>query len=228
MESERLNLRASLVNVIWIAAAFCTLPLLAQELPEIAYSTYYGGSGTDDCDAVAVDSDGNAYLGCHLNSPTLPGSDRYGYTISGGMDAFVVKLNSVADAVEYITHLGGSEWDAVLGLTTDLAGNVYAVGSTYSADFPVSADAAQSEFGGESDVFVVKLNADGETLWVTYFGGNGEEESNDIVLDSDGNVHIAGRTSSTDLNASAGAVQQNYGGGTDAFIASFDSQGRVI
>ena len=222
-----------LISSKFIVRTFCLylvliVPLSAQDNSETVFSTYFGGIGTDDCDAVAVDRDGNSYLGCHLNSPKIPGSDTHQYSLNTGMDAFVVKLNTSADTVEYITHFGGSGWDAVLDLTVDDAGNIYAVGGTYSADFPVSTNAMQSTFGGVMDVFVAKIDANGQILWTTFFGGNDEEESSDIYLDDSGIVHIVGYTKSTNLVTSVDAVQKQHGGETDAFVASFDLQGRLV
>ncbi len=205
-----------------------TNSLSAQDSVDTVFSTYYGGTGTDDCDAVAVDNEGNSYLGCHLNSPEIPGSDEYQYSLNGDMDAFVVKLTADADKVEYITHLGGSGWDAVLDLTVDEQGNVYAVGGTYSSDFSVTGNAMQPDFGGNMDVFIAKLSSTGEPLWTSFFGGSGEEESSDIYLDNNGIVHIVGYTDSADLVTSGDAVQTVIGGETDAFVASFDSNGRLL
>ena len=221
-----------------LAAILFNLPLFpvfaqvtddsTQNAFEVVFSTYFGGSGTDDCDTVTVDEGGNIYLGCHLNSPSLPGSDKHPYSLAGNMDAFVIKLNAAGDAVHYITHLGGAEWDAVQGITTDAEGNAYLVGTTYSKNFPVSANAQQQQFGGESDAFVAKLNATGEVQWLTYFGGRGEEDGAGIALDDNGIIHIVGRTSSPDLLTTADAVQAKLNGGKDAFIARFNGQGKPI
>jgi hypothetical protein len=219
---------AILANSVLFADAQPRLQSADLKLSTTVFSTYLGGEGTDDCDGVAVDGEGNSYLGCHLNSPELPGSEEYPYSIAGGMDAFVIKLNPSASAVAYIAHLGGSEWDAVQDLATDAEGNVYAVGTTYSADFPVSANAVQTDFGGGSDAFVVKLDAKGAVIWATFFGGKGDEDGRDIVPGSDGNVHIIGPTTSTDNPITSSALQSKSSGGSDAFIASFDPEGKLI
>ena len=198
------------------------------ENTSVEFSTYFGGEGTDDCDTVAVDNAGSIYLGCHLSSSKLPGSDKFPYTIAGGMDAFVIKLQPSGDAVDYITHLGGSEWDAVQGITTDADGNAYLVGTTYSANFPVTAAAMQTQFGGNSDAFVVKLNASGKVIWLSYFGSDGEEDGRAIFLDSAGSIHIVGPTSSANLVTTPNALQNKPNGGIDIFIASFSNDGKII
>ncbi len=198
-----------------------------KEKPAVIFSTYYGGAGTDDCDAIAVDLVGNSYLGCHSNTLRLPGGSEQAYKFGGKMDAFVVKLNKQGNKVNYLTHLRGSKWEAVQGLATDSAGNLYAVGTTYSHDFPVSAGAFQTTFGGKSDAFVVKLNPDGKVAWSTFLGGSADEDGRDISIDQQGRVHIVGRTKSSNF-PTKNALQIQSGGGIDVFFATLDADGKMI
>jgi len=199
-----------------------------QELkPTIVYSTYYGDVGTDDADAVTVDPFGNTYLGCHSNSSNLFKDSKNAYTLRGGMDAFVIKLNSKGSEVSYLTHLGGSKWDAIQGLISDSIGNIYAVGTTYSFDFPVDSNGFQPTFGGESDAFVIKLNPAGKVMWSTFLGGSNDEDGRDIAIDRDGNVYVIGRTASDDFPILPNALQPNSAGGIDVFVATLDTNGKV-
>lgn len=203
--------------------------LYAQEpSPTIVYSTYYGHMGTDDADAVAVDIRGNTYLGCHSNSINLPSTGKHPYTPSGGMDAFIIKLNHKGSEIDYLTQLGGSKWDAVQGLIADSIGNIYAIGTTYSSDFPIHPNGFQSKFGGKSDAFVLKLDTHGKVVWSTFIGGSQDEDGRDIVLDRQGNIHIIGRTASKDFPALPGALQSRSAGGVDAFVATLDPQGNML
>jgi beta-propeller repeat-containing protein len=194
----------------------------------IVYSTYYGNIGTEDADAVAVDPFGNAYLGCHSNSPSLTGDGEHPYALGGEMDAFVVKLSDKGTEVSYVTHLGGSRWDAIQGLVSDSSGNIYAVGTTYSSDFPINANGFQPTFGGESDAFVVKLDSAGKIVWSTFLGGSSDEDGRDIAVDRHGNVHVVGRTKSNDFPALAGALQAKAAGGIDAFVATLDPEWKML
>ena len=196
--------------------------------PKILYSSYYGGPGADDADVVTVDLDGNLYLGCHANSEDLLGANDQEYNLRGGIDAFVVKLNEEGNEVSYLAHLGGVEWDAVQGLVSDTEGNLYAVGTTYSSDFPVSTHSLQPNFGGESDAFVVKLNSKGEVIWSTFLGGNKDEDGRGIIMDNQGNIHIVGRTESENFPVTEGVLQAELAGGIDAFITTLDTNGKMI
>ncbi|WP_182835481.1 SBBP repeat-containing protein [Flagellimonas lutimaris] len=203
--------------------------LLGQNLSSsMTYSTNYGDNGTDDADVVTVDLGGNTYLGCHSNSADLPGATQYRYSLAGDMDAFVVKLNKKDNDIGYITHLGGENWDAVQGIITDSIRNIYAVGTTYSSDFPIHKSGFQSTFGGKSDAFVVKLDPQGNVVWSTFLGGSEDEDGRDIAMDKHGNIHIVGRTASTDFPTTNEALQSKSGGKIDAFVTTFDSNGKIL
>ena len=132
-------------------------PLIVD--PVLAYSTFLGGSDFDYALAVAVDKQGDAYIGgitCSTNFPTTAGSYSplppahgsnaqcdYGLNQSGA-DAFVTKLNAAGSALVFSTYLGGSYLDYVKGIAVDSSDNVYVGGYTQSPDFPVTAGAFQS------------------------------------------------------------------------------------
>ena len=81
----------------------------------LVYSTYLGGNGSEfsiDGGAIAVDSDGNAYVGGTTRSTNFPGasSSTIQPTLAGTTgrsDGFVVKLNAAGSALLYSTYLGG-------------------------------------------------------------------------------------------------------------------------
>ena len=97
----------------------------------LVYSTYLGGNGSEfsiDGGAIAVDGDGNAYVGGLDGSANFPGASTstiqpiYG---GGVNDGFVVKFNAAGSALLYSTYLGGSGYDAVHGIAIDAARNAY-------------------------------------------------------------------------------------------------------
>jgi uncharacterized repeat protein (TIGR01451 family) len=139
----------------------------------LLYSTYFGGSwigdrsGVDYGTSVAVDGVGNAYVTGYTAAIDFPTKDPYQATNAGGKDAVVIKINTTLSgtaSLRYSTYLGGSdestnEWDNGTDIAVDEMGNVYVVGLTSSADFPITQNAYQGTHGGGGrDGFVAKFD----------------------------------------------------------------------
>src|SRR6185503_11461482 len=146
------------------------------------YATFLGGSGNDYCAAIAVDSQGNAYVTGNTDSidyPSTPNAFRgHIFGAGDGYNAFVTKLTSTG-TLSYSTFLEGNGDDRGRAIAVDSTGNAYVTGETSSINFPTTDDAIQVYYeGGKSDAFVTKLNATGTTLvYSSYWGGTGEESA---------------------------------------------------
>ena len=197
----------------------------------LVYSSYLGGSGFDDASDVALDGSGNAYISGgsgSTNFPTTPGAFD---TTPDGSDAFVTKLNAAGSAAVYSTVLGGSASDSATGIVLDPSGNAWLSGSTTSADFPVSADAADGSFNGGSDAIIAELNAAGSAVpYATFIGGSQGDGASDIGRDSAGNLYVTGSTQSRDFPATTGAFDTVWNGDPtifwgDAFVTKLSLTG---
>jgi len=201
-----------------------SLPLVID--PALTYSTYLGGSGEDTATAIATDAVGNTYVTGwteSLDFPEAPGS-RLG--TPSDVDVFVAKL-SAAGQLLYLTYLGGSGEDEGYGIAVDSTGSAVIVGWTYSTNFPM-VNAAQPRLGGGKDGFVAKLSPAGNTLvFSTYWGGSGADSANAVALDPQGNIYVAGETTSADFPVLSG-LQPQIGGGDDAFISKFSGSGTRV
>jgi len=151
---------------------------------------------------------------------------------SGGVDAFVTKLNPAGGFV-YSTYLGGSGADAGESIAVDTAGNAYVTGFT-SGNFPTTAGAFQTTFGGGSfDAFVTKLNPAGSALvYSTYLGGSSADlqiaGDHPIAVDAAGNAYVTGRTSSSNF-PTANPIQFTFGGGSfDGFVTKLNPSGSSL
>jgi uncharacterized repeat protein (TIGR01451 family) len=188
----------------------------------LVYSTYLGGSGEERGRGIAVDASGDAYVTGTTASTDFPATPGAFQTTFGGInDVFVTKLNPSGSGLVYSTYLGGSGDGGGSGIAVDASGNAYVVGSTASTDFPTTAGAFQTAFGGgQDDAFVTKLNPSGSApVYSTYLGGSDTDGSSGIAVDASGNAYVIGGTLSTDFPTTAGAFQRTFGGGVDAFVA---------
>ena len=128
--------------------------------------------------------------------------------------------------LDYSTYLGGNISDVGYGIAVDSSGNAYVAGTTQSTNFPTTAGAFQTSFGGSSDAFVAKLNPSGTGLvYSTYLGGNGGGGSFAIAVDPGGNVYVAGGTGSTNFPTTAGAFQATMSGSGPAFVTKLNATG---
>ena len=165
--------------------------------PVLEYSTFLGGTGQDQGNAIAVDSKGCAYVTGFTTSANFPVQAPY-KTRQAGQDVFVTKLRPDGGALMYSTYIGGSGDEAGAGIAVDSTGSVYIAGTTTSTNFPTQSP-FQSAFRGVSDAFVVKLSPAGNTLvYATYIGGSASQEGHALALDAKGSAYITGWTNSPD------------------------------
>jgi hypothetical protein len=192
----------------------------AVTAPEMTLVAYLGGSGTDDCDGIALDRAGDIYLACHSDSPDFPHLPAKAAPQShDDMDAVVVKIEARTGQLAWATRTGGSAWDAAGDLTVGRDGSIYVLGSTRSTDFPTTSDAVQRRFGGpERDVFLLKLDSKGKIVYSTLLGGSKNDEATGLAVAEDGTVLVGGVTMSADFPGSR-AAQFEPGDQPDGFIA---------
>jgi hypothetical protein len=208
-------------------------PLVIDPLV-LGYSTFLGGSGEDDGNAIAVDGAGDAYvtgLTDSTNFPTTPGAFETAPN-PNLPDAFVTKLNAAGSALVYSTYLGGNFHDIAYGIAVDAAGSAYVTGLTDSTNFPTTPGAFDTTFNGTSDCFVAKLNVAGSALvYGTYLGGSNYDVGNGIAVDGAGDAYVAGNTGSANFPTTPGAFDATYNGGKyggDAFATKLSADGSAL
>ncbi|NIO17211.1 MAG: hypothetical protein GTN70_09465 [Deltaproteobacteria bacterium] len=126
----------------------------------LVYSTFLGGAGFDTGSALAVTSNGIAYVTGRTASTDFPVPDPIQGEINGSDDAFVAKVKTSGSELEYATYLGGSGADWGRGVAFDESSNVYVAGHTDSNDFladEFNDNAFQGETQGNRDAFVLKI-----------------------------------------------------------------------
>ena len=166
--------------------------------PVLLYSTYLGGSSSEQGLGIAVDSAGNAYLSGNTFSTDFPVANAFQGTKADAFsnDAFVVKLTP-AGTLAYATYLGGNLDDNALGIAVDAQGSAYVVGGT-GGTFPVTAGVLQDAKDGSADVFVTKLSPDGSSFsYSTLLGGDNVDLALAVTVDASGRAYVIGRTDST-------------------------------
>ena len=199
--------------------------------PELAWSTYLGGNGSDQAEAVALDAAGNVYVAGGTFSedfPVTPGAADAQKT-EGSSEGFVSKFTPDGSRLLWSTFMGGSHWDAVQALTVDPEGHAYAGGVSGSFDFPVTPGAFDSSGSDRGDGFVVKLSEDGTRFEYATYLGSGDAEVSGIAVDGQGNVVAVGDVCCfRGFPTTPGAFQRNNAGFDDAFAAKLNADGSAL
>jgi hypothetical protein len=193
--------------------------------PQLTWATYYGGPGNGDVGITLVtDQSNNIYMAGNTNSATnIATAGAYQTSLAGNRNAFVVKFNS-AGTRQFATYFGGNGSDNAEQVAIDNNGNIYLCGFTTSSTGLFTTGGAQNTNGGGTDGFLVKFNNSGTPQWGTYFGGPSTDQPYSVTCDAFGSVYMSGSTSSANL-ATAGAYQTSITGGTDGFIAKYNTAG---
>ncbi|CAN5880459.1 hypothetical protein BH11BAC7_BH11BAC7_14820 [soil metagenome] len=219
----------------------------------LLYATYIGGSDNEQPNSIIVDVNNNLCIIGRTYSSNFPvTASAYDGTFNGGADIFVTKLNPAGNALVGSTFVGGSGDDAVnidadvyscfslkfnygddgrSDINADNSGNCYIVSSTQSTNFPTTAGAFQTTFGGGlQDGCVFKLDATLSTLlFSTYLGGNLNDAVYSIGLNAANEIYVSGGTESLNFPTTPGSLHPAYMGGVaDGFVAHFNAAGSAL
>ena len=121
---------------------------------DLVYSTFLGGSSSDEGWAIAVNASGNAYVAGETvssNFPTTPGA--LSATRSGYNELFVCGLSADGSGLIYSTLIGGNNSEYVADIAANPSGAAYLTGKTGSSNFPTTPGALNEEFGSEGAGF---------------------------------------------------------------------------
>ena len=176
----------------------------------LGYCRYIGGSRDDRGKAIAVDSQGRAYVTGKTDSderfpsdqfPVRVGPDR---TYNGSDDAFIARVTDDGIFLEYCGYIGGGNLDEGNGIAVDGSGSAYVIGTTSSVNLPDGNSIGRGFpspnpfISSGTDAFVVKVNASGSGfVYAGYIGGFGHEEGRGIAIDGDRNAYVTGFTESS-------------------------------
>jgi hypothetical protein len=223
--SERVRIDAHYVLLaknqvgVRVANYDCSLPLTID--PVLSYSTFLGGTGTTNPSAIAVDTNGDAYMTGTTTTNDFPGT-------SGAGGLFVAELNPAGTGVTYVTYFGGatnSYNDQASAIAVDSSGNVHVAGRTSSNTFPTTPGTLEpTRITFNSTGFVVEFGPNGQIAWGTYLGGSVVDAASAIATDDSGNSYVAGFSSSTDFPATSGACASNQ----DAFVATLNATASAL
>lgn len=202
------------------------LPVKAQ-LPSLNWAKNIGGSKGN---SITADAAGNVYTTGYFSgvSDFDPGPATFYLTADGG-DAYVSKLDANGDFA-WALQLGGNQTNYGMSVMTDVSGNVYVAGYfSGTVDFDAGPSSFNITSNGQYDIFITKVDTDGNFIWAKNIGGTSSDLAYAAVLDLSGNICITGVFIGTvDFDPGAGIFNMNGGGNNDCFILKLDASGNFL
>lgn len=174
------------------------------------WSKHYGGFFTDTPYGAVQTEDGGFII--------VGSSDSYEVDLFhnlGTYDFWIIKISSTGDLI-WTKNYGGNRIDEARAITKSGDGNYIIVGDTRSSDQFVS------ENKGSADLWMIKINPEGDLIWEKSYGGSDYDVARSVLLTSDYGFLISGSTKSNN-----GDITQNQGG-NDAWIIKTNSQGEML
>jgi len=190
-----------------------------------------GSTSFDAGLSITTDTSGNVYVvGYYSDTVDFdPGVNTFDLTSNGGLDVFIQKLDVNGNFI-WAKSMGGVSFDYGYSITTDASDNVYVAGSFQdTVDFDPSVNTFNLTSNGNADVFIQKLDANGNFVWAKSAGGTSIDKANSITNDATGNVYVTGSYFGTvDFDPGANTFDLTSNGASDVFIQKLDAGGNFI
>ena len=201
--------------------------VLSTDGQSLDMSTFLGGSLSDRPYSIQLDSNNRIYIGGGTQSDNFPLVNPYQPTKNTGWDGFLTVFNLDGQSLFYSTFLGGNAYDSLTEISVNENGRAYAVGYTFSNDFPL-VNPYQLYNSGSYDIFVTSFEADGQSLlYSTYLGGNMSDVGYSISLGNNGLAYIGGVTWSDNFPV-LNPYQPNITGYVDGYVSILDADGQSL
>jgi hypothetical protein len=140
----------------------------------------------------------------------------------GGSDCWISRVDPAGTPV-WMRSFGGAGSDQIEAIATDVEGNLYVTGTTFSARIVIDGRVLvkNGDSAGTSDAFAAKFDPFGTCLWIVAIGGTNIDEGQAIHAAGDGSIYVAG---------SSVGVYNNLPrwGGADALLTKLDASGAIV
>ena len=187
-----------------------------------------GGTKNDIISSIATDNLGNFIIvgffsssSLTLGNITLQSNNGFGYS-------FIAKFNNDGDVI-WVKTLANTLNFGIYKAACDADGNIFATGSFYGPSLSIGPFTLYNPSTYFHDIYLVKLNPNGDVIWAKAAGGNRDDIVNDLAVDQEGNLIITGSFESSTFiidTATVNNLSSNYPVDyKDMFLAKYDSQG---
>ncbi len=225
---------------------------------DLLYASYLGGSESESPHSLVMAANGDLLVLGTTSSSDFPRSEyAFDKTFNGGdsvnnvitylhgSDIFIARISSDGTTLIASTYLGGSLNDGLNppdgpltlnygdelrgDIITDTNGDIYVSTVTSSPDFQGVNSFSTTYRGGATDGLLLKVSADlSQLLWGAFIGGSGTDTSHTIKIDREGNIYLAGGTTSEDFQLAGQSFKSSLGGPADGWIAKVRGDGQEL
>lgn len=191
------------------------------------------GSNNNIGSSISTDLSGNVYTAGSFEGTADfdPGIGIINLASAGENDIFIQKLDASGNFV-WAKRMGLWYFDAATAIKVDDLGNIYTTGYySFTVDFDPGVGVHNLESAGFApyDIFIQKLDSDGNFVWAKSMGGSYDDLGYSIALDAAGNIYSTGRFHATaDFDPGVGVENLVSGGSNDIFILKLDPSGNFV
>ncbi|UZR96533.1 LamG-like jellyroll fold domain-containing protein [Chondrinema litorale] len=180
----------------------------------------------------ATDLNANLYIVGELEGTINLGTEEnpIEFTSSGEQDAIIIKFDTDGNFL-WLKQIGGAgSYTTTYSLDIDASGNVYVTGNfNETVDFNPGEETFEMTSNGGNDIFVEKLDVDGNFVWAKQMGGSNYDTGYSISIDENGNVFSSGYAQGTvdfDPSENTYELTSTYEG--ILYIQKLDTDGNFI
>ncbi len=182
----------------------------------LVYSTRIGGSLGDYAQSIELGPDGTLFIVGYSESTDFPETGSRYSSHSTSFDAIVFGLDWMDNTITFSERVGGSGTDYFLSGVKDGSGNLWIIGYTDSADFPVAANTTGPL--GESDILLMRVSRIGTISMCHLIGGSSNDYGRALTTSVNRSLILTGATESLDFPTTANAIDRELSGVSDSYV----------
>ena len=177
-----------------------------------------------------VDATGNIYICGFFKSNTLtigPYVLTNDYAGTYGK-LFYAKYDASGNVVWAKNSINTNRSNAMNAICSDKLGNIYATGHYQDASITLGTVTLTNSSDTYQDVFLLKMDASGNTIWAKSFGGSNHDVGNSVAVDQEGNVFVTGNFRSPSIKLESTVLTNILSPSNDIFTAKYNSAGNLL
>ncbi|WP_462251820.1 SBBP repeat-containing protein [Ferruginibacter sp.] len=218
----------SISSILFLLIAHC---IALSQTAKLEWAKQMGGSSYDVCQAIVLDDNANVYATGYFSSTVDfdPGPTVYNLTSSAAEDIFISKSDAKGNLI-WAKSIGDFRYQAGYAITLDAAKNIYITGIFFgSVDFDPGQGVSILNSAGNEDIFICKLDNNGNFIWAKKIGGATNDYCNAIVVDKFNNIYINGYFDGTaDFDPENGVYNLTSKGQTDIYVCKLTNNGNLM